>query len=145
MARLHEVIVVPTPIDRAFEYTADFNNIQDWDPGIEKSRQRGEGTIGVGTEFDLTVVFGATRSPMRYRITEFEPPHRVAFVGEGTSLTAVDEIRFEATSAGTKVTYTADLRFNGFMRLAAPFLSGILKGVGRKAVAGLSAALESQT
>ena len=141
MTRLSEQIITETPIAEAFAYTADFGNIEDWDPGIAESAQNGKGPVGQGSKFDLLVAFGSRRSPMVYTITEFDPPHRVVLVGEGSSLTAIDEITFAEVPQGTAVTYTADLRFKGLMRFAAPFLGGILKEVGRKAVAGLQAAL----
>lgn len=141
MTRLSEQIVTDTPIAKAFAYTADFNNIDDWDPGIAESAQIGNGPIGRGTQFDLLVAFGSRRTPMVYTITEFEPPHRLVLVGEGSTLTAIDEITFAEVPQGTAVTYTADLQFKGLMRLAAPFLGGTLKEVGRKAVSGLSDAL----
>ena len=78
---------------------------------------------------------------MVYTITEFDPPNRVVLVGQGSTLTAVDEITFAAVPQGTAIRYTADLAFKGIGRLIEPFLGSVLKGVGRKAVEGLSAAL----
>ena len=141
MTRLREQITTQAPIDKAFAYTADFNNLAEWDPGIAESTQIGDDTIDRGTAFEVLVAFGSRRIPMVYTITEIVPPYRIVLVGEGAALTAVDEITFDEVPQGTAVTYTADLQFKGLMRLAAPFLGGVLKGVGRKAVAGLSDAL----
>ena len=141
MTRLREQIITPTPVEEAFAYTADFNNIQDWDPGIAESAQIGEGPVGKGTRFNLLVKFGNRTTPMIYTITEFDSPHRIVLVGEGSTLTAVDEITFARVPQGTVVTYTADLAFKGIMRFIAPLLGGILKNVGRNAVAGLAEAL----
>lgn len=141
MTRLHEKIIIPTPIEKAFTYTADFTNIQNWDPGIAESAQIGEGPVREGTRFDVLAAFGSRRIPMVYTITEYDPPNRVVFVGEGSTLTAVDEITFAEVPQGTAITYTADLAFKGVMRFVAPLLGGVLKGVGRKAVEGLARAL----
>jgi len=141
MARLREQIITQTPIEKTFAYTADINNIQDWDPGIAESAQIGDGPVGQGTQFDVLVAFGARRTPMVYTITEYDAPRRVVLVGEGSNLTAIDEITFAEVPEGTAVTYTADLAFEGFMRFVAPFLGNLLKGVGRKAVNGLAEAL----
>jgi len=143
MTRLSEKIITQTPVDEAFAYTADFNNIQQWDPGVLESTQIGSGPIGRGTRFDLLVPFGNRRIPMVYTITEFDPPNRIVLIGEGSTLTAVDEITFAAVPQGTVVTYTADLAFKGIMRVVAPFLGGVLKNVGRKAVTGLTEALDT--
>jgi carbon monoxide dehydrogenase subunit G len=141
VTRLHEKIIIPTPIEKAFTYTADFTNIQNWDPGIAESAQIGEGPVREGTRFDVLAAFGSRRIPMVYTITEYDPPNRVVFVGEGSTLTAVDEITFAEVPQGTAITYTADLAFKGVMRFVAPLLGGVLKGVGRKAVEGLARAL----
>jgi carbon monoxide dehydrogenase subunit G len=138
MTRLHEEIITATPVEEAFAYTADFNNIQDWDPGVAESRQIGQGPVGNGTRFDLVAVFSSRKIPMVYTIDEFEPPHRVVLVGEGSALTAVDEITFANDSRGTVVTYTADLTFKGLLRFVAPFMGRALEKVGQRAVAGLA-------
>lgn len=141
MTRLSEQIITQTPVEAAFTYAADFNNIDQWDPGIAESAQIGTGPIGNGTQFNLLVAFGNRRIPMVYTITEFDPPNRVVFVGEGSTLTAVDEITFVRVPQGAAVTYTADLAFKGIIRFVAPLLGGVFKNVGRNAVAGLAEAL----
>ncbi len=80
---------------------------------------------------------------MPHTITEFDPPLRLVLVGEGAPLRAVDEITFAEVPQGTAITYTADLTFKGAMRFVAPFLDGILKKVGRKAVQGLEEQLRA--
>ena len=142
MPRLHEKTITQAPIDAVFAYTAEFNNIEDWDPGVAESAQIEEGPVGQGTQFDVLVAFGARRIPMVYTITEFDPPNRVVLVGEGSTLTAIDEITLATVPQGTAVTYTADLASKGVTRLLVPFLGGVLKSVGRKAVSGLASALD---
>jgi hypothetical protein len=142
MTRLSEQIITEVSVEEAFAYTADFNNLDEWDPGIAQSAQIGDGQIGRGTSFDVLVAFGSRQIPMVYTITEFDPPHRVVLVGEGSSLTAIDEITFAEVPQGTAITYTADLQFKGLMRLAVPFMGGIFREVGRKAVSGMSKALD---
>ena len=86
----------------------------------------------------LTMRLGPT---MIYSITEYEPPSRFVLVGEGSALAAIDTITFEARETGTDITYEADLRFKGLTALLMPFLGGVTRGVGRKAVEGLQKAL----
>ena len=78
----------------AFAYTADFANIEDWDPGVAASAQIGDDPIGIGTAFDVLVAYGSRRIPMVYTIAEYDPPRRVVLIGEGSTLTAVDTIEF---------------------------------------------------
>ncbi|HEX6146151.1 MAG TPA: SRPBCC family protein [Acidimicrobiia bacterium] len=139
--RLHEQRRVRRPQDEVFEYTADFANIEDWDPGVAASGRRGEGPIGVGTSFDLEVRFGRSVIPMVYEITEFERSRRVVLVGKGKTLDAVDEIRFRTEEGKTVIDYTADLTFHNWIKYVDPLLAPFLKGVGRRAVDGLVSAL----
>lgn len=141
--RLKEQRWVSRPKREVFEYTADFSNIDQWDPGVVASEKVTPGQVGVGTEFDLDVKFGNATLPMRYRITDYQPDERVVLVGEGRLLTAVDEISFETQDDLTRIDYTADLEFRGYMRFLAPFLGGSLKKVGERALDGLENVLSS--
>ena len=82
--------------------------------------------------------------PMEYEITSFEAPRRVVLTGEGSSVHAVDEIRFEATPAGTRIDYSADIRLRGLLRLAEPFLGGAFAKIGRDALQGMQRALDER-
>ncbi|MDH3471876.1 MAG: SRPBCC family protein [Acidimicrobiia bacterium] len=143
MPRLKEQITVSRDQDEAFAYTADFANIEQWDPGVARSSRTSGGPLGVGSSFDLLVKFGSRTLPMTYRITEYEPSSRVVLEGVGDKIQAVDEITFASTDVGTAITYIADLNFGGVMRWVAPLLRPMLDRVGKKAVAGLAAALDS--
>ncbi len=80
---------------------------------------------------------------MVYTVTEYDPPHRIVLVGEGSIFRAVDEITFAEVPQGTTITYTADLTFHGLMKWIAPVLVPTLRRAGRRAVQGLAGALES--
>ena len=142
MTVLREYVVVSTDIESAFNYTADFSNIENWDPGVAESAKHGDRPVGLGTEFDLGVVFGKSRIPMTYTITEFDPPHRVVLVGKGEKLDAIDTITFSPTEGGTRIDYVAELTFHNFVRFIEPLLGRTFKKVGEKAVTGLGRALE---
>ena len=142
MTLLKEHVVVSLDIESAFEYTADFSNIENWDPGVAASTKRGDEPVGIGSEFDLDVVFGRSRIPMTYTITEFDPPHRVVFVGKGEKLDAVDTITFSTVAEGTRIDYEASLTFHNFVRFIEPLLGSVFKRVGEKAVSGLGSALQ---
>ncbi len=141
MTQLNETRLVAASLEDAFDYTADFANAENWDPGLAKSARTDAGDLGVGSTFDVIVKFGPRQSPMTYAIAHYEPPHRVVLEGTGSTLKAIDDIRFAETPAGTEISYTADLQFNGFMKLIAPFMGRALDRVGEKALDGLAAEL----
>ncbi len=137
MATLRESITVETPIETAFDYTADFANIEQWDPGVSSSAARSAEPPALGSTYDLKYRFGGRETPMVYEITELERPHRVVFSGRGTMVDAVDTIEFSRKDDSTVVTYTAELTFKGLLKLLEPFMGGRLDKIGKEAVAGL--------
>ncbi|MGI9609700.1 MAG: SRPBCC family protein [Acidimicrobiia bacterium] len=126
----------------AFAYTADFANIELWDPGVASSEKTTDGPVGVGTKYRVEVLFGKAKTPMTYEITEFEEPNRVVLVGHGEKIHAVDEIRFATADNMTVIDYTADLTFDNFIRFLIPFMGRAFKGVGTRALDGLARALD---
>lgn len=142
MTRIHETRLIDRPIDAVFEYTADFGHIADWDPGIASSNPVGDDAVGVGSQFELDVAFGASRIPMVYEITDYEPNQRVVVVGRGEKIEAVDEILFTEQGGQTLVDYTADLTFHNYVKYLAPFMGSMFKKVGERALDGLKEALE---
>lgn len=144
MIRLEEKIKVDRPIGEVFAYTSDFENLEDWDPGISTSKKLTRGPVGVGTEFEVVAKSGPRRIPMRYAVTAFDPPRKVVLEGKGGGIGAVDTISFEERGRSTELTYVADLSFSGLLARAEPFLKGTLERVGRDAITGLESALSGK-
>jgi carbon monoxide dehydrogenase subunit G len=144
MTKLHERIRTTLPIEETFAFVADFANSSRWDPGVATSERIDDGPVALGARYALGVRLRGKVAPMEYRITTFEPPTRVVLTGEGSGVSAVDEIRFEKTATGTTIDYTADIRLGGWMRLAQPFAGGAFKKVARDALGGMQAALDER-
>lgn len=142
MALLQETLEIARPLDEVFAFVGDFANTKDWDPGVSDSRKVTDGPVGVGSRYAVDVVFGGRTLPMTYEVTTWDPPNRVVLRGEGSTVTAVDDIRFEATERGTRVRYSADLRLKGLLKLAEPFMKGRFEKTGRDAIAGMRRSLE---
>ena len=143
MPLLQETLEVDRSLDEVFAFVGDFANTKEWDPGVADARMVTEGPIGIGTRYAVDVVFDGRTLPMTYEVTEWDPPNRVVLKGEGSTVTAVDDIRFEATPTGTRISYSADLRLKGLLRFAEPLLKGRFDETGRRAMAGMRRALEA--
>jgi carbon monoxide dehydrogenase subunit G len=144
MTRLHETIETSLPIDETFAFIADFANSQHWDPGVATSERIDTGPVGPGARYRLGVRMRGNVAPMEYRITTYEPPRRVVLTGEGSNVSAVDDIRFEPAGTGTRIDYTADIRLTGWMRLAAPFAGGAFEKIAKDALGGMQRALDER-
>ena len=144
MTRISEHIETPLAPAAAFAFIADFANAMHWDPGTVTSERIDDGPVELGARYRLGVRLGGRVAPMEYRIAAFEPPHRVVLVGEGSGVSAVDEIRFEPAGTGTSIDYTADIRLGGVLRLIEPFLGRAFAKLGRDALTGMQRALDAR-
>ncbi len=144
MTRLHEIIETPLPIEESFAFIADFANSQHWDPGVATSERIDDGPVGLGSRYSLGVRMRGRVAPMEYRITAFEAPNRVVLTGEGSGVSAVDEIRFEPAGSGTRIDYTADIRLSGWMRLIQPLVGGTFEKIAKDALGGMQRTLDER-
>ena len=145
MPRLHESIQTSLPLDETFAFIADFANSQHWDPGVATSERLDPGPVGLGARYQLGVRMRGRVAPMEYRITTYEPTSRVVLTGEGSNVSAVDEIRFAALpGGGTSIDYTADIHLGGWMRLVEPFAGGAFEKIAKDALAGMQQALDER-
>lgn len=142
MTRLREHIVTPLAPEAAFAFVADFANSALWDPGVATSERIDSGPVAVGARYRLAVRIGGRTAPMEYRISVLEAPIRVVLTGQGSGVSAVDEIVFEPAGTGTHIDYTADIRLGGAMRLIQPFLGRTFAALGRDALAGMQRTLD---
>jgi carbon monoxide dehydrogenase subunit G len=142
MARYVTTVRTPRPPQEAFEYMADLRNFAAWDPGVRTAVQvdgEGGGADGV---FDVTVKNPGKDLTLRYRTREFEAPRFVRVVATSTMFTSDDRITVVPDGDGSLVTYDAELRLNGPLRLADPLLKLTFGRIGDRAAAGLRAALD---
>lgn len=144
MTKLIEQIHTTLGPTEAFAYIADFANAMHWDPGVASSEQIGDGPVAVGSRYRLGVRLGGRVAPMDYTISTLEAPHRVVLVGEGSGVSAIDDIRFSADGTGTRIDYTADIRLGGLLRLVQPFLGRAFTNLGRNALAGMKRTLDAR-
>jgi carbon monoxide dehydrogenase subunit G len=141
VARFREVIEVSAPLERAFAFVADFTTAAEWDPGIAASRRTG-GDGGVGTTYAVEALFRGKTLPFEYVVTAYEIDRVIVLSGAGARATSIDTITFESiTSGGTRITYEAELRFTGMLRVIEPLFAGTIRTMGAKALAGLRDAL----
>jgi len=141
MARYSATVQTSKPIKETFDYLSDFSTTEEWDPGTTAAERLDDGPVGEGARFKLRAVFMGRESELVYEITEFEAPRRVVLRGENRAVVSTDEMTFDPVDGGTRVTYDADLRFKGLVRLAEPLLAREFRRVGDRALLGMQNAL----
>ena len=141
MPLLHEQLETRLPLEAAFVFLADFSNAPIWDPGTATSTRLDAGPLRVGSEFALGVRMAGSVRPMTYRIVRLEPNRQVVLSGIGSGVAATDTMTFEATPAGSRIDYAADIRLLGWRRLLEPFVGGAFAKIARNAREGMERAL----
>lgn len=129
----------------AHDYVADLRNLPEWDPGVVTATQAEGAGIDLGAVYEVTLA-RPPRYRLRYEVTEHDPGRSTTLIARSRIFTSID--RVEAVPAddgsGSVVTYDAELRLNGILRVADPALRIAFERIGDRAAAGLRAALEGE-
>ena len=137
MARYRTTVSSKWDVATAFRYMSDFSNSVAWDPGVASAQTISAGEVGLGTKFDLLATFNGRSVPLTYEITAFDPQRRVVLRAKSPTVISIDKVTFAPTAEGTDVTYDAELRTRGWIRLASPIIALMFKGIGERAKIGL--------
>lgn len=140
MIVIEREVVVAAPVELVFDYLADFETTEEWDPGTVRT-VRLEGDGGVGTAYRNVSAFAGRETELRYVVEASDRPTRVVLRGENKTVVARDTMTFRSESGGTRVTYRAEFRLKGLARFAEPLLRTPFRRLGDEAERGLRDAL----
>lgn len=161
---LHRVLPLKRSLVEVFRYLRDFDNIEQWDPGVfsaereaTSSTQELESTHGDSVSrsglskpsFALQLNVMGRSVPMRYTLDICEPPSeqgqaRLVLTGIGDGFTAVDTLALSATSANEcTLDYRADITTADVPSLFMPVLNWWGSRLSDAAMNGLKGALEN--
>ena len=141
MARYVTTVQTAKTLKEAFTYMADLRNFAEWDPGVKAVRQVQGSGGGPDSVFDVTVAGIGRDLTLRYVTEEYDAPRNVLVVARSTVFTSIDRITVEPDGTGSVVTYDADLRLNGVLRVGDLGLRLVFGQIGDRAAAGLRRAL----
>jgi hypothetical protein len=141
MARYRAAVQSRWPAAETFAYLATFSNAVDWDPGVLAGEQLDPGPVAVGTRFRLVVSFAGRRMPLTYRITGYQPGREVTLAVTSGLLNATDKIVVTGGPGGSAVSYQAEVRLRGPLRVLDPLLRPRFRAVADRAAAGLAQVL----
>ena len=144
MARyVTKVRTAKTP-QEAFAYMADLRNFAEWDPGVKAVKQVEGSGGGPDSVFDVTVASPGRDLTLRYVTKEYDAPRDLLVVARSFVFTSIDRITVEPDGTGSVVTYDADLRLNGVLRVGDLGLRLMFGRIGDRAAAGLRRVLGAQ-
>ncbi len=121
MATVSRTFTVRPPPSVVIDYLKDFAHAEQWAPGTRSCERIGSGAVAEGAYWHaVSKILGVT-AELTYQLEELTD-HRVVFVGENSSSTAVDAITVDAADAGSVITYEAERTMHGTARLLNPVL-----------------------
>lgn len=149
MARYVTTVITAKAPHEVFAYMADLRNFAKWDPGVKAVGQVEGSGGGPESVFDVTVDAVGPELTLRYVTKEYEAPRNgtpgnVLVVARSLVFTSIDRITVEPDGTGSIVTYDADLRLNGVLRVGDLGLRLMFRVIGDRAAAGLRRALGAQ-
>lgn len=123
MVKVNRTFAVAKPIEEVVKYLSDFSHAEAWDPGTVTCTRMGTGPVQVGTTWNNVSKFRGRETALEYRLVSLEP-QRLVFEGVNKTVTSTDDMTFTALPEGTRISYTADLEFNGIIKLFGWALKG---------------------
>jgi len=123
---------------------ADLRNFTEWDPGVKAVKQVEGSGGGLDAVFDVTVAGPVLDLTLRYVTEEHDTPRNLLVVARSFIFTSIDRITVEPDGTGSIVTYDADLRLNGPLRIGDLGLRLVFDRIGDRAAAGLRRVLGGQ-
>ncbi len=141
MARYHATVQSRSPAAETFGYLATFSNAAEWDPGVLAGQHLDPGPVRAGSRFRLEVPFLGARMALTYEVIRFVPDREVLLHASNAVLRSTDRIVVTGAADGSTVSYDAEVRLRGLLRVLDPLLRPGFGGVAERAAAGLADAL----
>jgi len=121
MATVSRTFTVSPPPPVIVDYLKDFAHAEQWDPATQRCERVDSGPVTEGAYWHhVSRILGRT-AELTFTLDELTE-HRVVFVGESGSSSAVDTITVEPEGEGSVVTYEAELQMHGTARLLGPMV-----------------------
>ena len=115
--------VVACPVHVAFQYLANFENLPEHEPAVEKVTRTSMGPVGVGSTWTHVRRMGRRRIEAPITLVEYEPDRRLAILSDAEPVHVRALQVFESTSDGsTRVSETLEMRITGAARLFEPVI-----------------------
>jgi len=144
MARYQATVESRSPAAETFGYLATYSNAAEWDPGVLAGEQLDDEPVRTGSRFRLVVPFLGARMALTYEVIRFVPDREVLLQAASAVLRSTDRIVVTGAAGGSAVSYDAEVRLRGPLRVLDPLLRPGFRVVAERAAAGLAGALSQR-
>jgi uncharacterized membrane protein len=143
MIRTSTSVDIDRPAEDVFAFVADFPNNPRWQRGMRACRWTSDPPHGVGSTYDQEARFLGKDVRNTFRVTAFQPPHRVSFASTGGTFPIAVTRTVEPLGAGRcRFTEHVEGDARGFYRVAEPVLEVMVKASIRRDFPRLKRLLE---
>ena len=145
MITLNETLEINRPLPEVFDYVANVENVQKWQPAVIEVKRITEGPIRVGTQFAEVANMMGKRVRTTCEITEHELNKRFSFKGRSDGpLEYESTYTFESMGSGTRIHITGIFRAKGFWRLLEPLMRREVEKESKQELQGMKKFIESR-
>jgi len=109
--------VIPAGPDQVFSVLSDLNQTREWMPAIQKIERLDNRPFGVGTSWRETRTAGRRTMESTIRVVACERGSTIGLRVESGSMAGDLQFSLRPTGPGTEVSYRAEMKGRGFMRL----------------------------
>ncbi len=120
-------VVINRSAEEIFAYLSDHTHAPQWQTAVLEADKIGEEPTGVGTRVRYVGKFLGKRIETIVRITEHEPPSRLAFKSVSAPFPFAGRFVLVPADGGTRVVYFAEGEVGGFFRLAESIVVGMMQ------------------
>jgi carbon monoxide dehydrogenase subunit G len=129
MSSVSRSFSVDVPPEVVVPYLADFAHAEQWDPGTVRCVRNDDGPVRIGASWHNTSRIVGLSTELTYTLKELTG-NRIVLVGINDTATSTETIEVSPSGAGSSITYTNDLHFNGLARLVTPLAKIIFEKLG---------------
>lgn len=119
--KVKHTLIIQRPLDEVFAFVANLENETRWQPEIQSVTL--EGPLQQGSTFREVRTTWGRHYEWHFRITEFDPPHRITIATITGTMPYQGSRLFTAVPGGTQVTEAGELQTSGWLRLFDPLLA----------------------
>jgi hypothetical protein len=139
-------IVINRPIEDAFAFLANLENDVKWHSAFVEVRNMSGGSLGVGARFLVFEgLFGRRIGGAVYEVTEYEPDRSASWKTVSGPLQLKFRRTFERVDGGTRFAVRYEGEPRGFIKLAWPLITRMVKRMQGGDMRDLKALMEAQS
>lgn len=119
---------------QAFDLLADMTDLERWNPNVTRSRRIEGARLEPGSRYESIIVRGPMRMRAESTLVEVAPARRVRYEGQISIFWSVDELTFETSMQGCRVTFSNESQGPAWLGPFEPLLDAAFQPQARKAV-----------